>query len=454
MEAILATASNEQIPLLGEISLGLSPTAPFVIARNLSTTYCSSPEASFGSSNTFTVQIASSTQWLDPLTHQITFNVINNSPNQPLQFASSNPLSLFQRYELRLGGIILEDCFNCDRLSNLLNIYESTEKRLTTANLGFGTQEGMVSATGNNPQPVGPQLFESNKHKTVKIEGGQSKRVCMTVNISGLLNQFRWIPLWAVNGPLEIRFTLQDPTHCTVLRNATTGSDNQSQNYKLTDIALHASLCTLDSELQAKYFASVAAGESLLMHITNWSHNQLFISPSGTGDTNAVLARPLSRLDTICTSFAPELTADELARGINYATLFWASDNATNNNQEKFEIQYQLGPSRYPDAPIVGYSQVYYRDLVALGIKNSGSHSLGVDYDSFRSVHFASLLDVSKVPGVRASGQNMAGGQEFRVSVRNFAGDTTSGTRICNRIFVALLYDCFIDIRWGQYYKA
>ena len=95
MEAILATASNEQIPLLGEISLGLSPTAPFVIARNLSTTYCSSPEASFGSSNTFTVQIASSTQWLDPLTHQITFNVVNNSPNQPLQFASSNPMALF-----------------------------------------------------------------------------------------------------------------------------------------------------------------------------------------------------------------------------------------------------------------------------------------------------------------------------------------------------------------------
>ena len=136
MEAILATASNEQIPLLGEISLGLSPTAPYVIGRNLSTTYCPSPEANFGSSNTFTVSVASASQWMDPLTHEITFNVINLG-NQPLQFANSNPMTLFQRYELRLDGTILENIFNSDRLTNLLNIYESTDKRLTTANLGL-----------------------------------------------------------------------------------------------------------------------------------------------------------------------------------------------------------------------------------------------------------------------------------------------------------------------------
>ena len=85
-----------------------------------------------------------------------------------------------------------------------------------------------------------------------------------------------------------------------------------------------------------------------------------------------------------------------------------------------------------------------------LGIKNSGSHSLGVDYDSFRKQHFASLLDVSKVPGVRASGQNLAGGQEIKVSVRNFAGDSTSASISCNRIYISLLYYCFIEVRAGS----
>ena len=447
MEAILATASNEQIPLLGEISLGLSPTAPYVISRNLATTYCNSAEASFGTANTFTVQMASATQWLDPLTHMITFNVTNMGTT-PLEFASANPMSLFQRYELRLGGVILEDIFNADRLSNLLHLYESTDKRITTANMGFGTQDTMRAQAGVTPQ-VDPQLYESKEHKTIPIGVGKSKRVCMAVNISGLLNQFRWIPLFAVNGPLELRFTLQDPVQTTVLGTGTA----QSQQYKLSDIAFHASLCTLDSELQAKYFASLAAGESLLMHITNWSHNQLFLSPSGSGDYNAVLSRPLSRLDTLIVNHAPEITGDELKEGKTYSTYFWGSDNATTNNQEKFEIQFQLGPSRYPDAPIVGYNQVYWRNLEALGIKNSGSHSLGVDMDSFKSRHFASMLDVSKVPGVRASGQNMAGGQEFRVAVRNFAGDTSSAARLVNRLYIAMLYDCFIEIRGGSITK-
>ena len=73
--------------------------------------------------------------------------------------------------------------------------------------------------------------------------------------------------------------------------------------------------------------------------------------------------------------------------------------------------------------------------------------------DSFKSKHFASMLDVSKVPGVRASGQNMAGGQEFRVAVRNFAGDSGNGGRVCNRLYIAMLYDCFIEIRAGSVVK-
>ena len=131
------------------------------------------------------------------------------------------------------------------------------------------------------------------------------------------------------------------------------GATDLSSEYKLNEIALNTSLVTLDSELQAKYFASVAAGESLLMHITNWSHNQLFVSPSGSGDINCVLARPLSRLDTIMTSFSPELTQTEIQKGLNYATMFWASDDPARNCQENFEIQYQLGPSRYPDDQFV-----------------------------------------------------------------------------------------------------
>ena len=88
---------------------------------------------------------------------------------------------------------------------------------------------------------------------------------------------------------------------------------------------------TLDSELQAKYFASLASGEALLMHITQWSHNQLFLFPSGAGDYNIVLARP-SVVITVLVDHAPELNETEKKTGVNYGNFFWGSDHVGNNN--------------------------------------------------------------------------------------------------------------------------
>ena len=78
------------------------------------------------------------------------------------------------------------------------------------------------------------------------------------------------------------------------------------------------------------------------MHITQWSHNQIFLSPAGTGDYNAVLSRPLNRLDTLIVNHALEITADELKEGKTYSTYFWGSDSANTNNQEKPQHNQQI----------------------------------------------------------------------------------------------------------------
>ena len=138
MEPALATTSD--VPLLGEISLSVAPTAPYVSSRNLSTVYCATPSCSYQTCNVINLQIGSATQWMDPLTHQITMNVINEEAGIPLQFASAHPMGLFERMEILLGGVVCEDVFGANRLANLLHVYESTDKRITNANLGFGTQ--------------------------------------------------------------------------------------------------------------------------------------------------------------------------------------------------------------------------------------------------------------------------------------------------------------------------
>ena len=103
MEPVLATATD--ISFIGEISLGMSPQAPYVTQRNLATTYCATPSCSYNTCNVINLQIGSATQWMDPLTHQITMNVINEEAGIPLQFASAHPMGIFERMEVLLGGV-------------------------------------------------------------------------------------------------------------------------------------------------------------------------------------------------------------------------------------------------------------------------------------------------------------------------------------------------------------
>ena len=103
----------------------------------------------------------------------------------------------------------------------------------------------------------------------------------------------------------------------------------------------------------------------------------------------------------------PELSDTQIKNGQQYCNtlLGYAA------NEENFEAQLQLGSMRYPDAPIQGYTQAYWRTLQSLGIANSSAHDIGVDFRSFSNDHFAVMLTTEKVDGVVSSGQNLQGGR-------------------------------------------
>ena len=107
---------------------------------------------------------------------------------------------------------------------------------------------------------------------------------------------------------------------------------------------------------------------------------------------------------------APELTLDQIKDGNQYCNTFIAYAA----NTENFEAQLQLGSMRYPDTPIQGYTQAYWRMLQALGIANSASHDIGVDLRSYSNAQFAVMITTEKVEGVMSSGQNLQIGQECR----------------------------------------
>ena len=440
MEAVLQ--SGDIHPLIGELSLQQNPSLSWVQRRNWASVHCATPTANPGGVNVVVLNLSSATQWADPLSHTITFKV-QNTGSTDLEFISSNPTMLFERLEVRLGNTIVEDIQGFNRLSEIFTIYQSTGKRYQTAQMGFGVRDKLTATGSTAPLDVGPQLMHSVNFKPEKIAAGASKRVLMKLNVSGLMSQNKWIPLWALNGGAELRLTLANPEEVVKLNTeASTPAPTQSKSYNLSEIAMQVAMCTLDSELQEKYFQQLAGGAPLLMHLQGWSHQQVFLAAASTGDCNVSFSKPLSRLGSIFVTMAPALGQTEIHAGIQYANTF----AAYRQNRENFECYIQLGSERVPDAPIQGYVQAYDRLLQAMGIHSSNAQDIGVDMDSYSSLHFMIGLDLEKVPGLLTTGHNIGAGQEIRVNIKNFAD---SGNKP-ERCYIALHYDVFYEIRAGS----
>ena len=150
----------------------------------------------------------------------------------------------------------------------------------------------------------------------------------VTLGPSALFQQEKWIPLWALNGGLEINLTLARPAD--VMRVVEAGTQpTQSTSYALSEIAMLISLCTLDDSLQEAYNAKMLQGGNLMIHTQGWSHQQSFLSaPAPTGDFGVSMTKPFSRLGNMFVAMAPELSQQG---GRQYANTFvWYRQTSIN----------------------------------------------------------------------------------------------------------------------------
>ena len=107
-------------------------------------------------------------------------------------------------------------------------------------------------------------------------------------------------------------------------------------------------------------------------------------------------------------------------------TFIGYGDTDTRND---LSLQIQLGSTEYPQRPVRGYSEAYYRLLRSLGILTSQAHSIAVSRKDFNSNSFCLATDCEKVSTVMSSGTNVQG-VECRVSgtgLANGQGEANSG---------------------------
>ena len=181
MEAVLQNA--EPHPLIGQLDLNSARTCEQVAKRDWATFHCATPIVKVGGVDSFSIQVASPTQWCDPTTHALNFTVTNTGSTE-LEFVSCNPAILFRRLVVRMGGVPVEDIQDFNRLSQLFTVYQSAGKRYQQAQLGFGVRDRMTAVGSAAPLATGPQLFTSAQHLPEKIGPGATRRVQMYLDVS------------------------------------------------------------------------------------------------------------------------------------------------------------------------------------------------------------------------------------------------------------------------------
>ena len=427
MEATVSTVQSDA--LIGPLSLGLDQNgASYVTQKREATVHSAIPSCSFNGVNTLRLNLASATEWADVSSAYMTFKIVNESAALPLEFIGQ-PHVIFNRMQVRVGGALLEDITNYNRLCEQMYALQGTQKRLNAAQYGLPTDMTAVN------------LFESLDHKPTAISAGGSARVCMTMPLSSVFgaSQHKYLPLYAFTaGGVELQFTMDDPTNYLVSLKA---GQAQSTSFRIEEIQLHCNMVTLDSALQEKYFASLARGDAMLIHTKCWSHHEMFVTPS-QGSFEVSLDKPLSRLATVFVSYAKEKSAADKAGGSSYVNSF----DFFSDNEQNYETQLQIGASRIPEFPTKGIAEAWLRFQSALGVQNSLAHPLGVSFEDYRSSHHSIAFDTEKVPMASNTGVN-TNGLQMRLDVKNL--QNADGSQQIRRVYMALHSDCIFEIRAG-----
>ena len=445
MEATLSQADN--IPLIGELALNLQrhPRAPYVVSRNQVTSYCPQNVLTHVGTNVMQFTIASSDQWLDPKSVVLAFD-IQNTGGTPLELLSTDMQVLFSRLQVMMGSVIVEDhTQHFNRLTTLLNKYQSTDKILETSALALGTPQAMTAGGGG---AVTPQLFTVEDIKPEKIPAGEKRRVCMRLTTSTVFaSSDSWIPLFALNGGVRLQLTL-DAAENVVKRNDANGQANQSTQFELSAAVCLWDAITLDSQLQNKYFEQLASGGTLLWEGSQFSTSEVFLPVNTEGTFSASVSKPVSRLNTIFNTFVPRLDPADKAAGRQVCNTFRGYGESA-YSRDNLSLQVQLGSTEYPQRPVRGYSEAYMRLLRALGILSSQAHSIAVSKKDFSTNSFCLASDTKQVSTVQSSGQNVQG-VETRISGSFLADGQGQANSGVDRVFFHMHYQVFIEIRAGS----
>jgi len=428
MEAILSSPGPESETLVGPLRFGLDPQGSYCQGSREATTFSNVNSASPAGVKAITINVGSSSEWLDPSTVLLSFLLTNTDSVKELFPSTVGAHCLFDRLSIRLGSTLVEQISEFGKCTEILTkLSMSPQKRLDQGQMGFGT-----AATAGN----GGYSIDGN-HEARKIAASGTKRVYMKFDLSGLFSQHRWVPLFSLGGQgLQLQLDLAPAAQAMIL--GTANATTYSSSYTLSDIRLLSTMKSLSGELQESYNAALLNGSSLKMPIKTWEVLVNYLPADSGGNFDLAISKNYTRLATLFAFLNQNPPADDSTTAKIVNTNYFPTTSA-----ESMSWALHMGSKRVPDNDVRGTSETWWRLQESLGLRQSLAHSTSVDEDSYKSSAFAIGISTEKLEGVMASGENLSSGQTIFLRCKGF-GSTTDVPR---RATVLMHFESVVSIQ-------
>ena len=279
------TVNSVEDHLIDSLSFKLKPGASYVQSRR-SVSFFPQGGNSYSSNGVKVIKISltgSQGEWLDPSTLVVHYTVNNGetATTQPLLYFLSGPWCVFRRVRLIVGGVILEDIDNYNRVHELFHMLGSSNKRKNDNIMGFNNASIDDLYNLNNESSMSRYGFDYigiKEHKSV-----------LFTPLLGLINQDKYLPLRYMGG-MTLEFELiSDPTDClmsTTYTSLATDAEGPfaaigaktvpdadkppSKNWYLTDIQVKADVLTIDNNLNDEYVKYLLSGKALAINYNTY----------------------------------------------------------------------------------------------------------------------------------------------------------------------------------------
>ena len=267
--------------------------------------------------------------WLDPATARLFFDVKNNDGTNRLRVLSG-PYCFWRRMRVLVGNQLIEDIDYYARVHQMFDVLRARHVRENEDCEGFASRfdspayQGILSGSKETANLILPNGTTGQNFADFfqSVQGGDKKTVSFRP-LSGLLNCGKLIPLQYA--PITLEFELvsssNDPIVCiddagvainvsgagsTVLR----GVKNTSLDWQIENPVVKCDICVLDNALNNEYAQLLLSGKALPINYSSYVTQLQTIS----GQSPSInITRALSRLKSVFVTLDQQLTGEKIA---------------------------------------------------------------------------------------------------------------------------------------------